>query len=100
MGGANTYSTCHVLCWLGLSPKVRLTDPILDPQHWGLDPQGPISLKNNSWKGHSEDKIDSKIGSKQLQERVCGLEQTWALNSALKPTRLLHIVSFDSKWKY
>lgn len=86
-----------VICYAGLSPNGRLIDPILEPQHWGLDPQGPISFKNKSWKGHSEDKVDSKIGSKQW---VCGLEQTWAVDSALKATRLLHILSFDYKWKY
>lgn len=53
------------MCCVGLSPNGRLIDPILGPQHCGLDPQGLISLKNNSRKGHSEDKVDSKIGSKQ-----------------------------------
>lgn len=53
------------MCCVGLSPNGRLIDPILGPQHCGLDPQGLISLKNNSRKGHTEDKVDSKIGSKQ-----------------------------------
>lgn len=62
--GWSKHSTCHVCC-VGLSPNGRLIDPILGPQHCGLDPQGLISLKNNSRKGHTEDKFDSKKGSKQ-----------------------------------
>lgn len=55
-----------VMCaGFGLSPNGRLIDPILGPQHCGLDPQGLISLKNNSRKGHSEEKVDSNLGSKQ-----------------------------------